>query len=69
MADVKRVHRAAEGVDQPSGLQPPAPIAANRATYTPPRLRYLGKVADLTFGNTGSKGDGGLHTGHNHQPG
>jgi hypothetical protein len=29
-----------------------------RRPYAPPQLAYLGSVADLTRGGTGSKGDG-----------
>jgi hypothetical protein len=36
----------------------PNPAEERRRPYSPPRLRSLGKVAELTFGGIGSKIDG-----------
>jgi hypothetical protein len=42
---------------------PPAPSAPRRP-YAAPQLRYLGKVAELTFSGPGSQPDGGGKTGN-----
>jgi hypothetical protein len=47
------------GIASSAGPRPP------RRPYASPELRYLGRVAELTFGTVASISDGGTHTGHN----
>jgi hypothetical protein len=55
MADQKETENAGPEAVEASGADPvgDGPTPARRP-YAPPKLRYLGKVADLTFGATGS---------------
>lgn len=53
------------GAGMPAPVTCGAPKQAPRRAYASPELRYLGKVAELTFGTIGSITDGGTHTGHN----
>jgi hypothetical protein len=43
-----------------------AAVTPGRRAYAAPRLRYLGKVADVTFGTGGSHADGGHGGGFKH---
>jgi hypothetical protein len=63
--DVETRDPEVAGVGVQPGAAPGAAASAHRRPYASPELRYLGKVADLTFGGLGSITDGGTHTGHN----
>jgi hypothetical protein len=43
---------------KPASLAPPSRADRGKLPYSPPTLKSLGKVAELTFGATGSVIDG-----------
>ncbi len=58
-ADGPTNERATQMTREPASVGLPGRGAGGKQPYSPPRLRSLGKVAELTFGNTqGSKSDG-----------
>jgi hypothetical protein len=49
----------AAGKGDSASMDLPTPAEGQKRPYSPPRVRSLGKVSELTFGNTqGSKSDG-----------
>jgi hypothetical protein len=45
---------------KPASVELPSRAGRGKLPYSPPRLKSLGKVAELTFGNAGSKRDAGI---------
>jgi hypothetical protein len=63
--DVEARSPVAPGRGENTGVASTADPRPPRRPYASPELRYLGKVAELTFGTVASISDGGTHTGHN----